>query len=172
MKPQPGKIIFLIGLASCGKTTTSEKIRELYPDHKIILLDNDTIRKGVNNDIGFSPQGRHENIRRVSEMACVLAAQGFNVICSFTMPARQLREDAKTIIYGHGLEVSIVQLNCPWNLCAERNWKPFFFRDEKGDIKDSTGTNEMFEDGLIDLVLDSSNPASLDYNCHKIALYL
>lgn len=164
-----GKVIFLIGFASCGKTTTAETVKKYYEWKNVVLIDNDEVRKHLNSDVGFLAEGRQENIRRVTEIACLLANQGFNVICSFTMPTKALRGKAKSIMAERGVEGVIVKLDTQWEECANRKWKPFFYRDQDGKVKDSTGTTDMFEDGEIDMVLDSSKIETLFENCNKIA---
>lgn len=166
-------IIYITGLSSAGKTTTCREMIKLkgYYNGNFLLLDNDEVRRTVNNDLSFDAAGRHENIRRVTEIACICSKQGYDVLCAFTAPTNHLKKMAKDIAAEKGQKCFIVNLDCPITICAERNNNGMYEKSEGNKISEKCGTPDMAETdypGLVDLHLDSSKSGLLHENIIKI----
>ena len=105
------RVAWLFGLPCSGKTTLSRELLEKGEElgHTVVILDGDDVRKGINSDLDFSMQGRHENIRRAAEFASLLVRQGVFVICAFVTPMATYRTLIRQIL---GNQVLFVYLNC------------------------------------------------------------
>ena len=108
-----------------------------------ILLDGDNLRTGLNKNLGFSEEDRHENIRRVAETAKLFLHNGVVTICSFVSPTIPLRNMAKEIIGEDDfLEVYI---EASFEACAKRDVKGLYKKALQGEIKDFTGLDAPFD---------------------------
>jgi len=143
-----GKVIWLYGRPCSGKSTLASAISESLKAKGIslITLDGDELRLGVNADLGFSQTDRLENIRRVSEIAKLLAAKGFWVICSFITPTIELRELVSKI----NLEIDLVLIyvHASFESCQKRDVKGHYFKANKGLIANFTGVSSTFEEPM------------------------
>ena len=107
------------------------------------MFDGDVIREGVNKDLGFSDEDRMENIRRTAEIAKLFVDHGLIVICSFISPTESMRKLASDII---GKERFIeVYVNCPLEVCEERDVKGLYKKARQGLIKNFTGIGSVYE---------------------------
>jgi bifunctional enzyme CysN/CysC len=107
------------------------------------MLDGDNIRHGLNKDLGFSEADRLENIRRVAEVARLMADAGLIVLCSFISPFREERRMAREILeIGEFLEVYV---DTPIETCIERDTKGLYQRALAGEIKNFTGVDQPYE---------------------------
>ena len=107
------------------------------------ILDGDNIRSGLNSDLDFSDQSRKENIRRISEVAKLFVDAGVVVITAFISPFEEERKFAKEVI---GSDNYIeVHVDCPLEVCEERDVKGLYKKARAGIIKDFTGINSPFE---------------------------
>jgi adenylylsulfate kinase len=143
-----GFIVWFTGLSGSGKSTLANKLEEaLFDKHcQTIILDGDNIRHGLNIDLGFSPEDRTENIRRIGEVAKLLAGNGSIVIASFISPFRKGRNSIRSKMKkGDFIEVF---LNCPVKECIKRDPKGLYRRTRSGKIKDLTGISSPYEKPL------------------------
>lgn len=141
-----GVVIWLTGLPSSGKSTTAVELNALLSQRGInsYILDGDNIRHGLNKDLGFSPQDRKENIRRISEVAKLFADSGFLVITAFISPYRKDRNRARNILNkGDFIEVFI---KADISVCAERDPKGLYKKAQQGQIKEFTGVSAPYEE--------------------------
>ena len=97
---QEGMVLWLCGLSGSGKSTMAIALEQKLHSEGFYtqVLDGDNIRTGLNNNLDFSDEGRRENIRRVAEVAKLMAHAGAVVICSFITPLREFRELARRIV--------------------------------------------------------------------------
>lgn len=150
-------VFWLTGLSGSGKSTLAIALeRKLFEaGHQVIVLDGDNIRHGINRDLGFSEADRHENIRRIAEIARLFAAGGYVVISSFISPTRDIRHLAKTIIGAENyLEVFV---DASLETCIKRDVKGLYRKAIAGEIPDFTGISSPFEAPEIpDLHLDTN----------------
>jgi adenylylsulfate kinase len=142
---QRGKVIWLSGLSGSGKTTIAKGIEEVLHREGFVcqVLDGDNIRSGINNNLGFSPEDRLENIRRISEVSKLFINCGIITINSFISPTEKIRQIAKDII-GADDFVS-VYINAPVSVCEQRDVKGLYKKARAGEIKDFTGVDSAFE---------------------------
>lgn len=142
---QRGKVVWLSGLSGSGKTTIAKGIEEVLHREGFVcqVLDGDNIRSGINNNLGFSPEDRLENIRRISEVSKLFINCGIVTINSFISPTEKIRQIAKDII-GADDFVS-VYINAPVSVCEQRDVKGLYKKARAGEIKDFTGVDTVFE---------------------------
>jgi len=138
------KIIWFIGLSGSGKSTLAKFLLEKFTTKKLncIHLDGDNIRTNISKDLGFSIIDRIENTRRISELAKKKIEQNKIVIVSTISPVEEQRKLAKSIL-GHSLVY--IYLNTPLSICEKRDTKGLYKKARKGDIKDFTGIDSVFE---------------------------
>lgn len=144
LKQRPATL-WLTGLSGSGKSTVAYEIEKklMARGHLCYVLDGDNVRHGLNRDLGFSPQDRSENIRRVAEVARILNEAGMIVITAFISPYRDDREKAKQVI---GEERFIeVFLDAPIGICEKRDPKGLYEKARAGLITEFTGVNAPYE---------------------------
>lgn len=140
-----GRIIWLTGLSGSGKSSIATELeRELFEAGKLaFVLDGDNIRHGLNRDLGFSPEDRKENIRRIGEVAKLFADAGLICITSFISPYRADREMVRRIARpGQFIEVYV---NAPLEVCERRDPKGLYAKARAGEIKEFTGISAPYE---------------------------
>jgi adenylylsulfate kinase len=113
-------------------------------------LDGDDLRAGLNQDLGFSLPDRRENIRRIAEVARILAETGVVVIVSAISPTREIRALARSVIgEADFLEVFV---NCPLEVCERRDTKGLYRRARAGELQGFTGIDSPYEPPLSPLL--------------------
>jgi adenylyl-sulfate kinase len=140
-----GRVIWLTGLSSAGKSTIATELeRALYNlGRHVYVLDGDNMRHGLCSDLGFSPQDRAENIRRVGEVAKLFADAGVVCITAFISPYRADRDFARKILPpGKFVEVFV---NAPLAVCEQRDPKGLYAKARAGEIKEFTGISAPYE---------------------------
>lgn len=150
--------IWLTGLPGSGKSTLAEQLqKEMQPlDVKTFSLDGDEVRKGLNKDLGYTLEDRVENIRRVAEVSRLLVNSGVITINAFITPTNKMRDLAREII---GRErFFLIWVDCPLEICEQRDPKGMYAKARKGEIADFTGIADDFETPYdSDLTLDTAN---------------
>ena len=150
-------VLWFTGLSGAGKSTVAniveQKLFEL--GRHTYLLDGDNVRHGLNRDLGFSDADRVENIRRVGEVANLMADAGLITLVSFISPFRAERQMARELL---GEEVFIeVFVDAPLSLCEARDPKGIYKLARAGKIKQFTGIDSAYETPEnADVVLDSA----------------
>jgi adenylylsulfate kinase len=142
---QRSKVIWMVGLSGAGKSTIALSLeRALFENNYFtMLLDGDNIRFGLNNNLGFTEEDRFENIRRVAEVAKLFMNCGVITICSFISPKQKMRNVAKEIIGADNfLEIFV---NSSIEVCEQRDVKGLYEKVRKGEIKNFTGKDAVFE---------------------------
>jgi len=145
---QTGTIIWLTGLSGSGKTTLSIALESVLFQQKalVTILDGDVVREGLNKDLGYSAEDRNENIRRVGEVVRLLAHQAFVVIAAFISPFREGRDRVRqSMDTGRFIEVYV---DCPLEVCEERDTKGLYKKARNDDISDFTGISSPYEPPL------------------------
>ncbi len=142
-----GAVIWFTGLSGAGKSTIAQVLeRELF--HRAMhtyVLDGDNIRHGLNSNLGFSPEDRVENIRRVSEVAKLMADAGAVVITAFISPYRMDRRRAREIALEGNAEFIEVFVDAPLEVCETRDPKNLYKKARAGEIRDFTGIDAPYE---------------------------
>ena len=142
-----GAVVWLTGLSGSGKSTIAQALeRELFlrAMHPYVL-DGDNIRHGLNSNLGFSPQDRVENIRRVSAVAQLMADAGNVVITAFISPYRDDRQRARAIALQGNAEFVEVFVDAPLEVCEERDPKDLYKKARAGEIRQFTGIDAPYE---------------------------
>lgn len=142
---QRGLVVWLSGLPCSGKTTIGTGLEEALNESGFLvrMLDGDVTRKGICNDLGFTEHDRHENIRRIAEIAKLFAETGIITICAFITPTEELRQLALKIT-GEDYFINVF-VDAPLELCEQRDVKGMYKKAHKGEISDFTGISAPFE---------------------------
>jgi adenylylsulfate kinase len=152
------KCFWFTGLSGAGKTTLAKALQNRLSELNIpsVLLDGDSLRKGLNNNLGFSEIERKENIRRAAEMAKIILESNIYVICAFISPVNKLRQMAKQIIGEKNyLEIFV---NTPIETCIERDPKGLYKKALNGEINNFSGIDTPYEcPELPDLILNTND---------------
>ena len=143
----PGLVIWFTGLSGSGKSTIANSLDvELNKRGlRTYILDGDNIRLGLNKDLGFSPESRKENIRRISEVAKLFADSGTIVMAAFISPFKEDRESARDVIGSDYVEVFV---DTPIEECIKRDPKGLYKKAIAGEIKGFTGIDAPYEEPL------------------------
>ena len=171
---QRGATLWLTGLSGSGKSTVSVALEQMLFSNGYLCyrLDGDNIRHGLNNNLGFSPEDRKENIRRISEVAKLMGDIGVISTTAFISPYKADREFAKEIHKTAGIPFVEIYVNCPLEVAEERDPKGLYKKARKGIIKQFTGINAPYEaPENPDVEIDTSK-MSLDQCAEKIVEFL
>ena len=143
-----GMVIWLTGLSGSGKSTLARALEtNLFNRHmQVYVLDGDNVRHGLNSNLGFTPQDRVENIRRVAEVAKLMADAGLVVITSLISPYRLDRSRARDVILSEEVEFVEVHVAAPLQVCERRDPKNLYKRARSGEIKNFTGIDAPYEE--------------------------
>jgi bifunctional enzyme CysN/CysC len=139
-----GGILWFTGLSGAGKSTLAMELeRVLFGNgYQVYVLDGDNVRQGLSVDLGFSPEHRVENIRRIGEVAALFAEAGVIVISAFISP---YRADRDRIRVAHLKYFHEVYINAPLAVCEARDAKGLYRRARAGEIKEFTGVSAPYE---------------------------
>ena len=142
-----GAVVWFTGLSGAGKSTIAQALeRELFArGMHTYVLDGDNIRHGLNSNLGFSPEDRVENIRRVSEVAKLMADSGAVAITAFISPYRMDRRRAREIALEGNAEFIEVFIDAPLEVCEARDPKNLYKKARAGEIKEFTGIDAPYE---------------------------
>ncbi|MDE0018367.1 adenylyl-sulfate kinase [Candidatus Poribacteria bacterium] len=145
---QKGCVIWFTGLSGSGKSTLANAVEQVLHQqrHHTYVLDGDNVRHGLNKNLGFSPEDREENIRRVGEVAKLFSDAGTIVMTAFISPYCADRDQARALIAeDRFVEVFV---DCPLNVCEERDTKGLYKKARAGEIKEFTGISAPYEPPL------------------------
>ncbi len=142
-----GAVLWLTGLSGAGKSSISRGLaRELAAlGVRAQVLDGDNVRRRLCRDLGFSPEDRAENIRRVAEVARLMAEAGLVVIAAFISPYRADRQRAREIATEGGLLFVEIHIAAPLAVCETRDVKGLYEKARAGEIADFTGISAPYE---------------------------
>lgn len=161
-----GCVLWYTGLSGSGKSTVANALDLLLNERGVqsYLLDGDNVRHGLNGDLGFSDHDREENIRRIGEVAKLMADAGLVTGVAFISPFRQDRDRARRLCEEAGLPFLEIHVLCPVSVCESRDPKGLYKKARAGEIKDFTGISSPYEEPLNpELVLrsDQASPEEL-----------
>lgn len=163
MKGQQPQIVWFTGLSGSGKSLVANLLeKRLTAEGKhAYILDGDNVRHGLNKDLGFTEAARVENIRRVAEVARLMADAGLIVLVSFISPFEKERRLAREI--AGDITFTEVYVDTPIEVCEARDPKGLYKRARAGEIKNFTGIDSPFEAPTNpELVLHGAEHAPLD----------
>ena len=169
---QKGVTIWLTGLSGSGKSTIAVEIEHalLENRHQAYILDRDNIRHGLNKNLGFSPDDRSENIRRIGEVSKLFTDANIITITAFISPYRQDRDNARKLQKeGEFIEIYV---KCPLDVCEQRDTKGLYKKARAGEVKEFTGISAPYEEPVNpELTIDTSK-MSIEESTRAILNYL
>jgi len=142
---QTPRIVWFTGLSGSGKSTDANLIeKKLAAEGRhAYILDGDNVRHGLNKDLGFTDEARVENVRRVAEVARLMADAGLIVLVSFISPFRNERRLAREI--AGDIAFTEVYVNTPLEVCEARDPKGLYAKARRGEIANFTGISSPYE---------------------------
>jgi len=165
-------LVWFTGFSASGKSTIAHNLERLLFNNgiKVYALDGDNIRYGLNSDLGFSPEDRRENLRRIAEVAKLFVDAGIIVLAAFISPYKKDREFVRSKFdEGDFIEVYV---RCPVEICEQRDPKGQYKKARQGLIKGYTGVDAPYEEPEDpELILDTSR-LSIEESVIKVYEYL
>ena len=165
-------VLWFTGLSGAGKSTIARAIEvRLHQDGcHTFLLDGDQVRRRLNADLGFDAQSRHENNRRVAEVAALFADAGLIVIVALISPFRKDREAARATV---GAERFIeVFVDTPLDVCEQRDPRGLYRKARRGEIPEFTGIDSPYEPPQSPELRVDTQKVSVDAAAETIYRYL
>ncbi|QQQ19770.1 sulfate adenylyltransferase subunit CysN [Brevundimonas vitis] len=145
IKGQKGRVVWLTGLSGAGKSTIANLVdKKLHAlGRHSYLLDGDNVRHGLNRDLGFTEEDRVENIRRVAEVARLMADAGLIVVTAFISPFQAERQMARDLMEpGEFIEVFV---DTPLSVAEQRDVKGLYQKARAGQLKNFTGIDSPYQ---------------------------
>jgi len=145
-----GAVVWLTGLSGSGKSTVAMAVEAalLRSGRPSYVLDGDNIRHGLNGDLGFSAADRDENVRRVAEVARLMADAGLVALVPLVSPYRDAREKARVLSEAAGVRFIEVFVDTPIDICEQRDPKGLYAKARAGEITGFTGIDDPYESPL------------------------
>lgn len=153
---QQSCIIWFTGLSGSGKSTLSVALEQALfkQGYAAYRLDGDNIRHGLNSNLGFSPEDRTENIRRIGEVAKLFVDAGVIVLTAFISPYKSDRDMVRKLVEPN--EFIEVYVQCSIETCEQRDVKGFYAKARAGEIKEFTGVSAPYEEPVNpEIVIDT-----------------
>ncbi len=172
IKNQKACVLWFTGLPSSGKSTIAHELEFIFNKRGMhtYLLDGDNIRHTLNKDLGFTSEGRKENIRRVGEVAKLFVDAGILTITAFISPFIEDRKFARRLVKeGEFIEI---HAKCSLSICKKRDPKGLYKKAIAGEIKNFTGISHPYEEPLYPEILLETDKLSIDECVNKILTYL
>ncbi len=140
--------VWFTGLSGAGKTTVASSLKAMLDERAVrsFLLDGDMLRTGLNRDLGFSEEDRLENVRRVGEVAMLVADIGHVVLVTVISPFEAGRQAVRDRHREAGLGFVEVFVATPLEVCEERDPKGLYERARRGEVPRFTGISSPYEE--------------------------
>ena len=167
-----GATLWLTGLSGSGKSTLAHRLERRLLERGVFtyVLDGDNIRHGLNRDLGFSPEDRNENIRRIGEVAKLFTDAAVVAITAFISPYRADRDRVRALMApGDFIEIFV---DCPLDVCEQRDPKGLYRKARAGDIPEFTGISAPYEPPLNPELTLRTDRESEAESLQKILAYL
>ncbi|SEP76469.1 adenylylsulfate kinase [Virgibacillus subterraneus] len=165
-------VIWFTGLSGSGKSTVSVELeKELYSQGvRTYRLDGDNVRHGLNKNLGFSPEDRKENIRRIGEVSKLMVDAGLFTLSAFISPYREDRDEVRELVEdGEFIEVFV---DASVETCESRDPKGLYKKARAGEIKGFTGIDAPYEEPKNPEVTIDTDKLTLEESVQKIVSYL
>jgi adenylylsulfate kinase len=165
-------LIWLTGLPASGKSTIAHELEFRLFQHQIrsYVLDGDNIRHGLNKGLGFSPEDRAENIRRIGEVAKLFVDAGIITIAAFVSPYQADRLMVRQL-FSDG-EMIEVYVKCALKICEQRDPKNLYQKARRGEIKNFTGVSDPYEEPKNPEIILETDKLSVNESVELILSYL
>ncbi|WP_202865001.1 adenylyl-sulfate kinase [Serinicoccus sediminis] len=174
-----GVVVLLTGLSGSGKSTLARALRDRLVEDEgrtVSLLDGDVVRRHLSAGLGFSPEDRETNVRRIGWVAAEIARHGGTAVASPIAPFDSTRRDVRAMVEGRGARFVLVHVATPLEECERRDRKGLYARARAGEIPDFTGISSPYDiptdatltldttgqdvDPLVDQILAALAPSS------------
>jgi len=155
--------LWFTGLSGSGKSTLAHAVEERLHlmGCRTYVFDGDNVRHGLCNDLGFSPENRRENLRRIGEMIGLFLDSGVISLTAFISPMQADRDMVKEIVGPDNLIE--IYCDCPLEVCEQRDVKGLYKKARAGEIKNYTGISSPYEPPVNpDIVIDSATTSIRD----------
>jgi len=169
---QRGVTVWFTGLSASGKSTVAMLADQMLTDRgkHCYVLDGDNVRFGLNRDLGFSPEDRNENIRRIGEVAKLFTQAGIINLTAFISPYRADRDRNRAI--QEPRDFVEVFMNCPLEVCEQRDPKGLYTKARAGQILEFTGISAPYERPVNpEIVLDTGDESE-ERSASRIVAFL
>jgi len=169
---QKGVTLWFTGLSQSGKSTLATEVeKRLYERGYItFILDGDNIRHGLNRNLGFSPEDREENIRRIGEVAHLFSHAGIINMTAFISPYRADRRKARDLAKeGEFIEIFC---RCSLDACEGRDKKGLYKKARAGEVPEFTGISAPYEEPENPEITIETDKATVEEGVRKIISYL
>ena len=165
-------VIWFTGLSGSGKSTLANRLDAALHARNVrsYVLDGDNLRHGLNRDLGFSPEDRRENLRRIGEAAKLFLESGTIVLAAFVSPYRADREQVRSMM-PHG-EFVEAYCQCDIDICTQRDPKGLYAKAIKGEILNFTGISAPYEEPLRPEITVSSGTESVEEGVKRLIALL
>ncbi len=165
-------LIWITGLSASGKSTIAHELEYRLFQRKVrsYVLDGDNVRHGLNKNLGFSPEDRCENIRRIGEASKLFVDAGIVAITAFISPYCNDRDLVRKLFDDGGFVE--VYLKCSVDVCEFRDPKGLYTKARKGEIKNFTGISAPYEPPEDPEIVLETDKLSIDESVDKILAYL
>jgi len=167
-----GCTVWLTGLSGSGKSTIAVDLEKRLWERGVraYVLDGDNVRHGLNKNLGFSPEDRTENIRRIGEVAKLFTEAGIVALTAFISPYRADRDQVRALMQpGDFVEVHV---DCPVEVCEQRDVKGLYKKARAGEIKEFTGISAPYEAPLKPELTLETSAQSVEASALQILQYL
>jgi len=167
-----GALVLFTGLPKSGKTTLANGVRARLAELAIpcYVLDGDIVRSGLNKDLGYSPEDRKENIRRIAEVAKLLADAGVLVLAAFIAPYRESRQFIRCTLQDWGYYECYVK--CPLGICESRDTRGLYRKARLGLIDNMTGISAPYEEPETCELVIPTNELTLNEGVDRVVDFL
>ncbi len=168
-----GITVWFTGLSGSGKTTIAKAVEQELRARglRVDRLDGDIVRQALTRDLGFSKEDRDKNIERVTFVAKMLTKNGVIVLCSFISPYRERRAKTRREIEEVGTFVE-VYVECPLEVCAERDVKGLYAKAFAGEIENFTGVSDPYEPPEDPEIVCNTAEETVEESAAKVIAYL
>lgn len=165
-------MLWFTGLSASGKSTLANSVEmELYRRGvRSFVLDGDNIRHGLNKNLGFTPEYRTENIRRIGEVAKLFVEAGLFVLTAFILPYREDRESVRSLFAdGDFIEIFV---DCSVEECERRDPKGLYQKARAKEILEFTGISAPYEEPLEPELVIHTDKQMIQVSVNQVITYL
>jgi len=169
---QKGVTLWFTGLSQSGKSTLATEVEKILhkKGYSTFILDGDNIRHGLNRNLGFSPEDREENIRRIGEVAHLFSQAGIINMTAFISPYRADRKKARDLAEeGEFIEIFC---KCSLDACEKRDGKGLYKKAKAGEIPEFTGISAPYEEPENPEITVETDKVTIEQGVEKITSYL
>jgi adenylylsulfate kinase len=163
------KCLWLLGLSGAGKTTLAQAISQKLRLAKVKVLDGDDLRKGINNNLGFSEDDRNENVRRTAEISKLFLDEGYWVIVAMITPFEKMRQLNRQILGDSYVEIFI---DTSIEICERRDPKGLYAKVAQNQIHNFTGKDSPFELPLNSDLIIKTDHVSIEKSSDEIIEFI